>query len=555
MTRQPKASIILRTKNEAAFIAQTLDRLFEQNYPNFEVIVVDSGSTDGTCEIVSEYPVKLLKLEPREFSYGRALNVGFKTGQGEFFIALSAHALPLDRDWLKNILAPFEDSRVAGVAGKALPHLDCNPFDRRGLMRRFGTDRKYLHYNSTITFSNASSAIRAGAWETEPFDEELPYSEDIKWSRSMMRKGWRFVYEPTATVFHSHNESPRQLFDRFYNQSKARTILDQFNRRYRAGSLLWDFLAGTLYDVWTAVIEHRSLKWALFAPLRRYWINLGCYFGSRGMDRNYKKNPFRLLLLRILLILIRYISQMAERLAPYLVVWTKKHTELIHPKPMLEYIPGEDWFTKFISGRDRVLDYGCGQGRNLFPLSRIANHVCGVENDIKSLNTANFLIRWKEVRNVCLIAGDYKSNPFSANTFDLILALNPFSQVYDKDIILSEIYGMLKPEGMLIISVLNRDTPWKNLQEQAGLPAEFRYNGDIGYTKNELETELGRFGFHLSANHPESIDSPLNPLIDVFGGISIGAYKWLLEWRHKKAVQHPDRSSELRLVFTKAELK
>lgn len=555
MARQPKASIILRTKNEAAFIALTLDRIFEQNFPDFEVIVVDSGSTDRTLEIASEYNVKFVQLQPEEFTYGKALNAGFREGEGEFFISVSAHALPLDRDWLSNILAPFEYPRVAGVAGKALPHMDCNPFDRRGLLRRFGTDRKFLHYNSEITFSNANSAVRRCVWEEEPFDEELPYSEDIKWSRNMMEKGWQFVYEPKATVYHSHDETPRQLFERFYNESKARALLDHSKKRFGAQSLLWDFIAGSFYDIWTALFRHRSFKWAGFAPKRRYWINLGRYFGSRGMDRNYEKNPLSLLLLRIVLIFIRYINSMLERLAPYLVALTNKHTEILHPKELLEQTAGEDWFVKYFTDSERILDIGCGQGQNLLKLSEVVKHVYGLERDGKAIYAANFLIRWREVNNISLVAANYLCIPFYDNIFDGIMALDFLPMIEKREEFFVEVLRMLKPRGQLIISVPKSDTPWKSIQKRAGLPVGFEHGVSVGYMKEEIEREFGRYGFTLSAVHPDAIDTPLNPLIDVVGGVSLGAYKRLLDWRYKKALQFPDRSSALRLVFTKANPK
>ena len=65
----PKTSIILRTKNEEKWVGECLKRLSEQTYRDFEIIAVDSGSTDRTLEIVKNFDVKLFQIRPEEFSY------------------------------------------------------------------------------------------------------------------------------------------------------------------------------------------------------------------------------------------------------------------------------------------------------------------------------------------------------------------------------------------------------------------------------------------------------------------------------------------------------
>jgi glycosyltransferase involved in cell wall biosynthesis len=91
VSRHPVASIIIRAKNEEALVGEVLTAVYEQTFRDFEVILVDSGSTDRTVEIARTFPIKIVEIRPEEFTYGRALNIGCKAAQGQFLVFVSAH--------------------------------------------------------------------------------------------------------------------------------------------------------------------------------------------------------------------------------------------------------------------------------------------------------------------------------------------------------------------------------------------------------------------------------------------------------------------------------
>lgn len=212
----PKAAIVIRAKNEARYIGETLQAVFRQDEQDFEVIVIDSGSTDNTCHIVKQYDASLLHIKPQDFTYGRAINMGISRSTSEFVVSLSAHALPASRSWLSNLLRNFADPLVAGVYSRHIPKDNVTPLELfgmhvSGIMKK--TPRRQTN-NVVYCFSLVSAAIRRKLWQRFPFNENLTGCEDLVWGKQMQRLGYVIVYEPEAAVYHSHGESFWRLLRR-----------------------------------------------------------------------------------------------------------------------------------------------------------------------------------------------------------------------------------------------------------------------------------------------------------------------------------------------------
>ncbi|GBD96596.1 MAG TPA: glycosyltransferase [Nitrospirae bacterium] len=283
-SHKPDASILIRTKNEDKFIGKTLSVLFSQTYKNFEVLIVDSGSTDNTLEVVQRYPVKIHEIRPEEFTWGYALNYGFRKAKGEYVVCLSAHALPLSDRWLETLIANFDDGQVAAVASRILPCPDCNPFDRRGLFKKYNLKKQELFEGPPFIFSNAASVIRKSVWEKIHFDESLLAVEEEDWARKVRRINFKIMYEPGAKVYHSHNESLRQIYKRHYELSHAFKLLEF--QEFSTIGILCDLFAGSFYDMLYVILKRDNLKWFFVAPLRRFAINYARYKAYRAADKN-----------------------------------------------------------------------------------------------------------------------------------------------------------------------------------------------------------------------------------------------------------------------------
>jgi len=221
--KKPSVSIIIRTRNESFWIGKCLHEIFNQKFKDFEVIVVDNSSTDGTLRIVkNNFPkVKIVKYKSKEFFPGRALNLGIQASKGRLIAMISGHCIPKNKLWLSNLIKNFKNKKVAAVYGKQEPLDMSDPNDVRDLIYLFGKDKKIQ--NKDPFFHNANSMIRRDLWKKIKFDENIHHIEDRIWAQKQINKGYKIVYEPKSSVFHYHGVSHKNNISRVRKISKILT--------------------------------------------------------------------------------------------------------------------------------------------------------------------------------------------------------------------------------------------------------------------------------------------------------------------------------------------
>ncbi len=225
----PETSIIIRTFNEEKHIGNILNAIKKQEYQSYEVIIVDSGSTDKTLEIARTFETQVITIKSRDFTFGYALNVGCRAARGTYLVFASAHVLPVDNKWLGNLISPLRNNKkTAMVYGRQIGASQSKFSEKLDFKRIFGT----THLDSDVPINyanNANSAIHRKLWESHPFDEYLFGLEDIDWARHMSAKGYVIRYEPTSVVYHIHEEAWYQVFNRYRREAIAavRIGLDQ----------------------------------------------------------------------------------------------------------------------------------------------------------------------------------------------------------------------------------------------------------------------------------------------------------------------------------------
>ncbi len=212
----PSASVIVRAKDKADTITRTLERLREQTLRP-EIVVVDSGSTDGTLEIARRLADRVVEIAPEDFTYGGALNTGAAASSGEIHGAVSAHSYPYSRTWVEDSVALYARRDVAGTnSGKRTP-AGADIVDVYHQTPRDAVEHAWWG------FSNHGSTWRAETWETHRFREDLPAAEDKEWTWRVLAAGWTIAYSPRLSVSANHRRDAglRSLARRIHKERGA----------------------------------------------------------------------------------------------------------------------------------------------------------------------------------------------------------------------------------------------------------------------------------------------------------------------------------------------
>ncbi|HEV2393474.1 MAG TPA: glycosyltransferase [Verrucomicrobiae bacterium] len=214
------ASIIIRSFNEAWALRDTLPALALQDYTNWELIVIDSGSTDGSVELIRQFkPRHFIQIKPGQYNPSRVLNQGMELACAEFGIFLNADATPQGRQWLRPLVMALQDRQTAAVFGRQAPRPDCAAVYAHDYERCFGPRREALRWQHF--FSMVSSGLRKDIWARRGFLQKFQYSEDDEYTRWCRAQGYRVVYCPESVVMHSHNYTPEQAYKRSFGEAKA----------------------------------------------------------------------------------------------------------------------------------------------------------------------------------------------------------------------------------------------------------------------------------------------------------------------------------------------
>jgi glycosyltransferase involved in cell wall biosynthesis len=235
-------SIVIRCFNEERHIGTLLEQVYRQTVREPQVIVVDSGSTDGTLDVLGRFPIQLVRINPADFTFGYSLNQGCRIATGDYLAFASAHVIPCGEDWLQQLIEPLADPRVALVYGRQVGD-ERTRFSEQQLFAKQYPPKSNL--DQRIPFcNNANAAIRRSLWLDHPYDEELSGLEDLAWATWAVQRGHRIAYSAKAAVFHIHEESPAQIKRRHMREALA------LKRIYPDSHVtFWEFLALLLTNV------------------------------------------------------------------------------------------------------------------------------------------------------------------------------------------------------------------------------------------------------------------------------------------------------------------
>ncbi|WP_262689460.1 rhamnosyltransferase WsaF family glycosyltransferase [Kordiimonas aestuarii] len=229
-----KASVVIPTYNAGAQFERVLDAILSQHAPwPFEVLVIDSGSTDGTLDIVKARPdVRLHEIDKRDFNHGDTRNLGASLTSGDYIAFVTHDALPANRAWLFNLVEAIEaEPKAAGAFGRHFAYPEASPFTKRDLDAHFtnfqnnpllvsrktnvarykaGDEgwRQFLHF-----YSDNNSCFRRSIWEKIPY-RRVEFGEDQLWAHDIIEAGYAKLYAAQAVVYHSHDYDEAETEER-----------------------------------------------------------------------------------------------------------------------------------------------------------------------------------------------------------------------------------------------------------------------------------------------------------------------------------------------------
>jgi rhamnosyltransferase len=305
-------SVVIPVKDGGSDLVRCLEAIAGQEVgEEVEVVVVDSGSRDGSVEAARRLGARVHEIDPSEFGHGRTRNLGASLARGETLVFTSQDAYAADAGWLAALTAPLGgDDQVAGAYGRQLPHADARPPERYFLDFLYGRDERVQAWSGPdeptfeeTLFSNVNGALPRMIWSEFPFAEDLIMSEDQEWSRRVLLAGKSLVYEPRAAVFHSHPYTVASAFRRFFDSGVSAersyasgggapgSALRSAAARYAKGELEWLWRTGQRRWIpYTAAYElakftglqlgrrHRRLP----VSLKRRLSGLPSYWEGRG---------------------------------------------------------------------------------------------------------------------------------------------------------------------------------------------------------------------------------------------------------------------------------
>jgi len=299
----PEVSVAIPVRDGGELFADVLRALAAQSVAH-ELLVCDSGSTDGSLELARERGARVLQIAPEHFGHGSVRNRLMQAARGAHVALLTQDSEPADEHWLEHLLEGFAlADDVAIVYGPYRPRPDASAPVSMELRRWFdslSTDgapdvqRLAAHERALPAielvgrrgfFTDANACLARAAWERVPF-REIPYAEDRVLALDMLRAGYAKAYMPQAAVVHSHDFTPGEQLRRCFDEWRALREVYGWREPAAPGHLLSQ-LRGELARTRLELIGEGAPTWrrlsTLVAVARHHLVGrAGALLGSRA---------------------------------------------------------------------------------------------------------------------------------------------------------------------------------------------------------------------------------------------------------------------------------
>lgn len=253
-----KISVIIPTLNAEHELPGLLEALKKQRIKELEIIVVDSESTDRTVAIAEKAGARVLSVARKDFDHGQTRDLALRESYGEIVVFLTQDAVPANDRFLEKLIRPLSEEKVAVVTGRQLPKTDAVLMEK--LVRLFNYPSE-SHVRSeedvdrmgikAFFCSDVCAAYNRRIYlELGGFDYPLKTNEDMFYAAKAIRSGYRVAYAADALVYHSHNFSLKEQYERNYIQGyeieRHRPLLGEVSQESEGMKLVKTVSSGLL---------------------------------------------------------------------------------------------------------------------------------------------------------------------------------------------------------------------------------------------------------------------------------------------------------------------
>jgi len=245
----PKVSVIIVNWNGKVYLKDCLTSVLSQTYPNYEVILVDNGSTDGSVSLIKEsFPeIRLIRLD-RNYGFAKANNIGIEEALEDKlteYVALLNNDAYVDRRWLEELVTCAEKSENVGMVASKILFAGLNTINsvgtivlKDGSAAHLGgkeTDRGQYDLIKETFAPCAAAALYARRMleDIGSFDEDFfAYMEDVDLGWRARLAGWKCTLAPNARAYHKHSATSKKHSEfKIYQIERNRVYLVMYTFR------------------------------------------------------------------------------------------------------------------------------------------------------------------------------------------------------------------------------------------------------------------------------------------------------------------------------------
>lgn len=218
----PRVSVIIPTLNAGSELNDLLNLLREQTLQPHEILVVDSASNDNTVETAKEYGVTIYPIERKDFNHGITRHKALLMTTGDYVCFMTQDAIPADNYVIENLIAPMiKDPSIALVTARQLPKKDATRMEQlvRGFNYPEGSNVRSKDDLATYGIKTFFASDTCAAYRRSTYLEmggfmAVETNEDMLMAALLIKNGYKVAYESSSCVYHSHNFTPRQQYER-----------------------------------------------------------------------------------------------------------------------------------------------------------------------------------------------------------------------------------------------------------------------------------------------------------------------------------------------------